>query len=203
MWYTIIRLLFFGIAFLICFVIIKKSKTENARKYMTISFICMMALCTASTFIPAENAFITFPSPGAAYIYSNPGSAKLIVEGENSDFVIGEKDDTYINSIIPKTDDGWKIGTSNSQKIVLHTYVSGAVVYIYRYKNTDDYYITVMGGNPGTLQISDNQNSDFKCLEKSNKIIMETYYIYCAHIKDFDSSYTLTVNGNEIKAEML
>lgn len=201
MWYAIIRLLFFGIAFLICFVIIKKSKTENARKYMAISFACITVLWTASAFIPAENTFITFPSPGAAYIYSKPGSVKLIVEGENSDFVIGEKDDTYIYSIIPKTGDGWEVGTSNNIKTVLHTYASGATVYVYRYKSTDDYYITVMGGNPGTLQITDSRNSDFKCLEKSSKIIMETYYIYCAHIKDFDSSYTLTVNGNEIKAE--
>ena len=127
--------------------------------------------------------------------------AKLIVDGEKTNFVVGVKGDVNIYAIIPKSDNGWKLGMSFDTKRVIQKISDGVTIYMYQYKNTDDYYITVLDTNGGLSKISDNLGSEFQYLDKSNSTLNKTFYTYYAYINNFNDQYTLTVNDKTIKVQ--
>ncbi len=199
MFFVIIRIVFWGIAFIISFLLIRKSRLIHKRRWSIIAFVFAIILTTISALIPIENALITFASPESAYHYNNSGNVKLIVDGEKTDFVVGAKGDADVYLIIPKSGDGWKLGMGLNTKRVFQTISNGIIIYVYQYKNTNDYYITVLDTNGGAIDITDNHNSEFKYLEKINSTLDKTFYNYYAYINNFDNQYALTVNGNTIK----
>lgn len=199
MLFAIIRLAFWSIAFIISFLLIKKSRVINKRRWSIVAFFVAVILITISALIPIENALITFSSPKSAYNYNNSGNVKLIVDGEKTDFVVGEKGDADVYAIIPKANGGWKIGMGLDTKRIIQTISDGITIYVYQYKNTSDYFITVFDAKGGSSDITDNHNSEFKCLEKTNSTLGKTFYTYYAYINNFDAQYSLTVNGNSIQ----
>lgn len=164
-----------------------------------VALVVAVILTTISALIPIENALITFSSPESAYNYNNSGNVRFMVDGKKTDFVVGAKGDADVYLIIPKSSNGWKLGMGLDTKRVFQTISNGITIYVYQYKNTDEYYITVLDTNGGSTNITDNHNSEFKCLEKSNNTIGKTFYTYYAYVNNFDDQYTLTVNGNSIK----
>ena len=150
---------------------IKKSKVGGKRRWYIASFFISAVLVVISAFLSFENCFITFDSPKAAYEYFNFGKSniELVVEGENCDFVVECKNDLDKYLIIPKTADGWKIGIGINTEKVTRKISDGIAVYGYRYKNTNDYFITVLDTNGGKATVSDEYNSEFRSVERSNK----------------------------------
>ncbi|MDE6020430.1 MAG: hypothetical protein K2H01_05465, partial [Ruminococcus sp.] len=144
MLFVMIRLAFCSIAFIIGFLLIKKSRVIHKRRWSIIAFVVAVILTTISTLIPIENALITFSSPESAYNYNNFGNVKLIVDGEKTNFVIGAKGDADIYAIVPKSNGGWKIGMGLDTKKIIQTTSDGITIYVYQYKNTNDYFITVL-----------------------------------------------------------
>lgn len=199
MFFLIIRLAFWSIAFIISFLLIKKSQVRHKRRWSIVAFIVAVIMTTIFALMPIENAFITFSTPELAYNYNHSGNVKLIVDGEKTDFVVGAKGDAYIYAIVPKSNNRWKIGMGLDTKRIIQIISDGITIYVYQYKNTNDYFITVLDTEGGSLDIADNHNSDFKYLEKSNSTLDKTFYTYYAYINDFDDQYTLTVNDKSIK----
>lgn len=199
MLFVIIRIAFWLIVFIICALLIKKSKVIHKLRWSIIAVIVAVMMTTISALIPIENAFITFSSPESAYNYNNPGKATLIVDGEKSNFVVGANGDTDIYAIVPKANRGYKIGMGLDTKRINQTISDGITIYVYQYKNTDDYFITVMHTEGGSLNITDSHNSEFKYLEKSNSTIDKTFYTYYAYINNFNEQYSLTINGKQIE----
>lgn len=202
MLFTIIRLGFWGAAFIISFVLIKKSRVIHKRRWSIVALVAAIILTTISALLPIENAFITFSSPESAYRYNNFGDVKLIVNGGKTDFIVGANGDEDVYAIVPKSNNGWKLGTGVETKRILQTVSDGVVIYVYQYKNTDDYYITVFDTNGGSSDIMDNHDSEFKYLETYNNALNETFYTYYAYIGGFDDQYALTVNGKSIKVQI-
>lgn len=159
-----------------------------------------MALITILAFLPLENLFITFNSPKDAYEYYNLGKSniQLVVEGENSDFVIDCKNDSDTYLIIPKTPNGWKIGIGSNTKRIIQKLSKGITIYVYQYKNTNDYYITILDTTGGETDIRDNYNTKFYCLKRRNVSLGKTFVTYYAHISSFNSEYNIIVNDNKI-----
>lgn len=197
--FTAIRIVFWGIAFFACFILIKKSRIIQKKKWSIIAFLTSVILAAISAFIPFENAFVTFSSPETSYKYTTLVNAKAVINGENNDFVIGQRNDTDTYLIVPKTKDEWKIGIGKDTKKVFHTISDGIEISVYQYKNSNDYYITVLDTNGGPAEINDTFNSNFARLDRANSALKTTFCIYYAHISDFNSDYTITVNGNVIK----
>lgn len=83
-------------------------------------------LLTVLSFIPFENSFITFKSLDSAYHYVyGKSDMKLVVEGDDCDFVVGSQKDkdkvTY--AFMPKTADGWKASKNiNAKRIIVQNY---------------------------------------------------------------------------------
>ena len=198
--YIIIRLII-GCVFLGCSItVIKKSKViRKGIRYAVFASISVV-LVAVSAFLPFENLFVTFNSPEAAYEYYNVGKSnvELVVEGNNCDFVVDYKNDSDTYLIIPKTADGWKVGIGSDTKRIAQKLSDGITVYVYQYKNTNDYFITVLDTGGGESKVSDDYNTKFYSLEKSNDSIEKTFVTYYAHISNFNAQYSVVVNGNKI-----
>ena len=201
MLFVMFRIIFWSLVFCGCFLLIRKSHIIHKCKWSLIALLGAVVLTTVSALLPIENIFVTFSSPQSAYNYNHSGDVKLIVDGEKTNFVVGVKGDVNIYAIIPKSDNGWKLGMSFDTKRVIQKISDGVTIYMYQYKNTDDYYITVLDTNGGLSKISDNLGSEFQYLDKSNSTLNKTFYTYYAYINNFNDQYTLTVNDKTIKVQ--
>lgn len=198
--YIIIRLILGGV-FLVCSIIaVKKSKAIRKRVlYIVLAGLSVLSV-VGLTFLPIENLFLNFDSPTAVYkyLYLGKSNIELVVEGDSCDFVVGHNDESDTYLIVLKAENGWKIGIGSNIKKPIQKLSDGVVVYIYRYKDTSDYFITVLDTKGGESTISDEYNTEFLSLEKDNEFLEKTFVTYYAHIRDISPQYTLTVNGNEL-----
>ncbi|MBE6728395.1 MAG: hypothetical protein E7562_07095 [Ruminococcaceae bacterium] len=198
--YNIIRLIISCI-FLVCSIIAIKNSKVIRKHILYIVFTSLSGiLFVVLAFLPFENLFVTFDSPKAAYEYFNLGKSniELIVEGNDSDLIINRKNgsDTYL--IIPKTADGWKIGIGSNTKRVVQKVSNGIVLYVYQYKDTSDYFITILDTNGGESTVSDEYNTKFFSLERYNDSLEKNFVTYYAHITNLNPQYSVIVNDNKI-----
>lgn len=198
--YNIIRMII-GCIFLVCSIIAIKNFKSIRKHILYIVFTGLsVLLIVVLTFIPFENLFITFDSLKAAYEYFNLGKSniELIVEGENCDFIVDRKNDSDTYLIIPKTSDGWKIGVGSNTKRISQKLSNGIVLYVYQYKDTSDYFITILDTNGGESTISDEYNSKFFSLERYNDSLGKNFVTYYTHITNLNPQYSVIVNDNKI-----
>lgn len=198
--FSIIRL-FIGCAFCGCsFLVIKKSQTTCKRILYIIFTGISIVLITVFAFLPFENFFITFSSPKAAYEYFDFGKSniELVVEGNDCDFVIDRKKESDAYLIIPKTARGWKVGIGSNTKRIAHKLNDGITVSVYQYKNTTDYFISILDIEGGESNISDDYYSEFYSLERKNEALGKTFVTYYAHIPYFNSQYSVMVGSKRI-----
>lgn len=198
--YNIIRLII-GCIFLVCSIIVIKNSKVIRKHILYIAFTSLsVLLIVVLTFLPFENLFITFDSPKAAYEYFNLGKSniELIVEGDDCDFIIDRKNDSDTYLIIPKTADGWKIGVGSNTKRIVQKLSNGIVLYVYQYKDTSDYFITILDTNGGESTVSDEYNTKFFSLERYNDSLGKIFVTYYAHITNLNPQYSVIVNDNKI-----
>ena len=199
--FGIIRLIVVCV-FLCCSVAVtKKSRAIRKRMLYIVFLILSVILIYVSMFFPFENFFISFDSPQAAFDYYNFGKSNivLVVEGNDCDFIVDSKDNsTYSHLIIPKNEEGWKIGTGINTKIIAQKHYDGITVVVYQYKNTNDYFITIIDTSGNETIISDDYNTKFYSLEQNVNYLEKSFVSYYAHITDFNLQYSVTVNGNKI-----
>ena len=201
--YNTIRLII-SCVFLACSVIaIKKSKVIRKRILYIVFTSLSVFLMVALAFLPFENLFVTFDSPKAAYEYYEyynleKSNIELVVEGDECDFIIDCKNGSDAYLIIPKTANGWKIGIGSNTKRIVQKFSNGIVLYVYQYKDTSDYFITILDTNGGESTVSDEYNTKFFSLERYDDILGKKFVTYYAHITDLNPQYSVTVNGNKI-----
>lgn len=200
MCFVIIRLVFWGAAFIIGFLLMRKLQISHKRHWAIAAVVLMVFLATLFSLTPVENAFIKFSSPVAAYHYNHSGEIRLIVAGEESDFIVGAKGDECTYAIVPKSNGHWKIGMGFDTKRIFQATSDGIVIYVYQYKNSSDHFITAMDTNGGELDITDSHNSEFKCMEESNDILGKEFYTYYAYVDGFDDDYCITIDGQTLRA---
>lgn len=180
-----------------------KITKEPLKRRTSIAIIIFdIVLITVLSFIPFENLIYTFKSPEAAFKYYDPtvDKVELVVEGDESDFVLGIADDTSTITILPKTADGWKIGAGLGIRRVTQENTDGFFITVYRYMNTNDHFISIRGTQGGELAISDEYETKFHEFSMKGKSdpFNRTFFTYYAYVANFDSQYSVTVNGNEI-----
>lgn len=185
------------VAFLFVF---KFAKTYLRRWLYIIIILSVILLTTILGFVPFENWVYSFRSAEEVYeyYYFSEEKAKLVVEGGQSDFVVGTKNNVSTFLIVPKTADGWKIGIGSNTKRIVQKLSNGIVVNVYQYKNTSDYFITILDTNGGESTVSDEYNTKFLSLERNNDSLGKTFVTYYAHITNLDPQYSVTVNDNKI-----
>lgn len=195
MMYGLIRFFVAGIVFVICVVLIMRAKAaQRKRKYAFAIGACLI-LWVILGLIPFENTFLTFSTPEDAYRYVYAGDPVLIVSGTNTDLVIAKESSSVHNiEIIPKMDDGWKIGLGINMKIVYY-FSDGLSITIYQHKKSKDCYIEVATKNDGLIELRDSQNSQFFNLDVPEDEIYGFPTSFFAFIKEPGSDYCVYLNG--------
>lgn len=199
MLFSIVRLAFGGLAFLIIFGFIRKNKTRNSRRWIVIALISTIVLTTITAFIPIENLFVTFSSPESAYHYNHLGEVKAMVAGQQTDLVVGNDGESDIYVIVPKKSDRWQLGMGTDLSCTVQTTSAGINICVYQYKKSDEYYIVVFNADGGAADIMDNRDSEFQRSETAIEALDETFYTYYAYVRNFDDQYSITVNNRTIK----
>lgn len=173
-------------------------KESRKRRYVVIGVFCGFLLYVILGFIPFENITRVFSSPIEVYEYRNPGAqARLVVEGNESDYVIGDEGESSVIMVVPKTDNGWKMGTGAELKTILKYINETVVVYLRQYKDTNDYYMTIYDLKGKEIEIQDSCGSEFLSLEDT--ISSEDSFItYYAYISEYNEDYWISVNGEKL-----
>lgn len=198
MLFSITRIIFWGILLIISFYFIKKRNIKNKKKIIVILFLLYSLCLSFSSFILIENIFISFKKPEEAYRYKHTGKPQLVINGEKTSFVIGKKGNIETSTIIPKTSNGWKLSNPNHTKKIQYITSDKIIINIYRYKNSDEYYIVVFDMNGGLSNIKDNCNSNFYHIE-SMVTTDKKYYRYYAYINNFNDKYEINIGERKIK----
>ena len=197
--YGIIRLII-TFLFFSCLLAISKKNKVNKLKFRPILAGVSVILVLVLEFLPIENLIVTFKSPESAYKYLKfyNSNIDLVVEGNNCDLVVEQEYDSYSYLILPKTSDGWKIAIGLNTQNISQKFVNGILVNVYQYKRTNDYFIAVTDTTGDEVEISDDRNSEFQCLERYNDSLEKKIVVHFAHVSNFTAEYSLTVNGNKI-----
>ena len=199
--YFIIRTIIFIIILIIFLVICKRKKKKIKRNTAIIIVIIWGVILSLSYFLPVENFFYTFKSPEEVFNYTREGEILIRVDGENSNMILANEDaTTTIYDIIPKSQDGWKIGnTFSTTEIVLKSYCNDSSIIVYNYKNSNDYYIilyqSLVEANKNLSSITDNVNTEFNNFSKNVENTDTKDIIYYGYTNKFTDSYRITIDG--------
>ncbi len=196
--FGIVRSVFWLLLLLVVAVWIFTSKVRRKKQAIIGAIVLVLLGGTASFFVPIENAFVTFESPGAAYQYTNINGyeVQLVLEGTDSAMVVGGKQNTTNNLIIPKKDGGWGVGLSIHSEEIYKDFVGKGkgILEICRLRESDDYYLIAFG-IPGNNTVSDSQGSKFVSLPNSGAE-NNTYY---ALIEEPNAQYEVFIAGESIR----
>ncbi len=179
---------------------LRKLHFPHKKTAWALSIGTFAVLTAALSFWPFENLFYTFDSPEAAYAYGCFGAPdiELVVPGNQCDWVIDRRVSSRRYQMVPKTEEGWKVGLGADTRRVEEIISDGVTVEIYRYRDTDDYFIAVLDTAGGKSDVADSLHSDFRCLEERQETLPKSFFTYYAYIPRLDVSYRITVNGRSI-----
>lgn len=199
--YSSIRIVLSGIVFLLCLLCLKKHGDTDKRVFILKAVLIAFIFQFLVSLVPFENIFVTFSSAESAFRYANTEQVEFVVEGIKTDLVVARKEENAALLVaVPKTDKGWKLGIGSGLKLTEQKRQNGITVGIYRYKNSNEYYISIedildTDGDP--LQISDNRNTNFSYFTNEVATLNTTFYTYYACVQNINDKYELTVNGTK------
>ena len=161
--------------------------------------ICFALLLLNMMFTVIGNKNQVFRSPEEAYQCNNKGQIELVINGEETDMVVGRElgtDNTQIIAILPKSEKGWGVSSGFDIKHICNKIVDGIYISVMQYKDTDDYYIKVTDLFGKELTIHDNLDSAFF------SYVTEKKYYYYAYIKKFSiKEYNVEINERMFSLE--
>lgn len=197
MFFIIIRLIIF---LLVLFLLLGKEGGKKSKTKKTVVIIFSVFLLAVSALIPFENLFVTFSTAESSYKYHNQGTPVITVDGQATSLVVGQKGNTSIYNIIPKVDNGWKLGMGYNLKNIYQSIDSADknLINVFQYKNTNEFYLVVTNFEGKNLQINDSMNSEFLLPEISDKNGSASDCVYYAYVNALGSDYVLCVNGVDV-----
>lgn len=203
--FIVIRIIIVLVFFISLMLAIKRVKATSKIVLYIMAIIFSLLMITGLSILPFENSFVSFNSPESAYDYADFGKSEvlLVVEGKNSDLVIGNNDGVHSYLIIPKNKEGWKIGRGIDVKKIAQKYFGEIRVCVYQHRPTDEYFITIADTNGGYLDLSDSNNSKFSKIEKKVDSIGKTMVTYYANIPELDSAYWINITQEGDKGTVL
>ena len=126
------------------------------------------------------------------------GEIEFVLEGECSARVFSWNSDNERSGMtVARSKNGWKLCQRVSTKNVESQYVEGVTILIDRYRDIQDYYLTVFNIKGEKLNIRDNRNSNFICSQDRKS----GYYGYYAYVHNYNEQYQLVVDGKVLEWE--
>ncbi|MFR0823387.1 MAG: hypothetical protein ACLU84_01070 [Clostridia bacterium] len=202
--YSNLRMIFILILFILFIVLCKKRKKEFSKNIIIISIVFSAVVYIALYFFPIENLFYTFSSVQEVFNYQFNGEILDTINGNNSTMVVySTNNNTYSYAVIPKNNNGWKIGTSFSLKKILQENYGSKIITIYKYQNSDDYYVIIadpiVNKEDNFADIYDNQNSVFNHITNDLSNTNKKSIIYYAYVNKLEKNYLININSKALE----
>ncbi len=215
--YIFVRLIIGIVLYVVSYILIKKKREQISKTIKRFIAWGCVAITVVLTFIPFENAFVSFETSRDAFVYcftTNP-DISAIGRSLNGDFVVGGNFGNEIKIIFPsnKNGGGFKLPWLFDTKKVASGESGLNQVKVYRYKNTEDYYVHVNAAmsfelsegsdmETDTLYSSfsisdDGQGNGFESLDYSG-----IFKDCCTYIHSPEETYTVTVNDVDISVNI-
>lgn len=193
----LVRVIIAGVMLCIISVLITKSRINNKKRARICSLIIVGGLVTLSCVYPIESLFLSFSSPERAYYYSYSGEIQLIVEGQNTDFVVADESESIRNhEIVPRKENRWGVCVGFNSKID-YVMMPTVTFVVYEHRKSGDCYICVESATEEIDELYDNLNSVFYALPSENDD--ELTVSYYAYVEQPDSDYCVTLNGADYR----
>ncbi len=189
--YELVRVLI-CLSLLLLFIFLYRKRLT--KRLLIIFIVLTVILSLILNYCPIENLFYSFSSPEAAYQYMYGKQAEIFtVSGEKSTLILGDKN----TMISPKMQNGWKLATAFSVKLV-ETYGSQtATVFLTRLSGTNEYYIIISMIYQGpSFQLTDRDNSEFFAPE--NVTEQSTHVPYYAYVPKVDQDYYFYIHNRPV-----
>lgn len=141
--------------------------------------------------------FALYSTPQETFSYYQIGKVNYVINGNNSSMVISSNRSVNEFLIIPKSlkNDGWKIGMGYKVKNFSSNTEKNVYTHIYKFTDSNDYYIFVYVDSEEQCVISDNVSSEFYCIDSGEKSEIQQYIAY---LKCFNDEYVLSFDKTEL-----
>lgn len=197
--YGFYYLLFFIGMPLVLWLLLRKRPIWAKRWFQAGVISLIIVLGAALALIPRKSTQ-AYPSPEEAFRYKNSGEILLVLEGEQSAYVIAKQSgSTYAYDLVARDGGVWRpvTGVSANPTVIAS---GSAVIRIYQYGKTGDYYLSVTDGGGQDVTVTDNRGSQFHRLGDTYAVSGGTFsaYTYYAYVPDLDEAYQLTVSGQAV-----
>ena len=137
---------------------------------------------------------IFYDSPENAYKVIYNQEVYAVVEGEKTALVIGEKEPITLIKVGDKY--RYPMNSSKVAKVIKN--IGDYVIYVYKYSEMGEYYMTVSAFEGIYPTIVDNRDSVFHRVEEINERGVGTLG-YFAYIDGLDKDYEITIDGESVK----
>ncbi len=202
MFFFAMRIFFVTILFIILFLLIKRSKIVKKEIFN----IFLIVLLTVTLFVsylmtPIENLFLTFSSVEKAFTYVSTQSTKdilCVVDGKETSLVVAANDEENILKIFPLTENGWKLSAGLETALIMQQHYGNVSFHIYRYKESNDYYIQIFNVYGEAIELSDNQDSIFYSVERPNSSVRQPMHYYYTCVQNIKDDYIIYIDGQEV-----
>lgn len=197
--YGFYLLLFFAGATLLLWLLLRK-KTIWARRWFRVGAVALIIVLGAALALIPRKSTQAYPSPEEAFRYKNQGEILLVLKGEQSAYVIAQQSgSTYAYDLVARDGDMWRPVTGVSVNPAVITSGS-AVIRVYQYGKTGDYYLSITDGGGQDVTVADNRGSQFHRIGDTYAVSGGTFsaYTYYAYVPNLDDAYQLTVNGRAV-----
>lgn len=181
---------------IVIFCFIKRITKKIDKHWNSIVFSCVAGIfLIIGSILFIRQHFIPFSSPEDAYKYVYGGETFIVIEGSESDYIIGNKDAKYLE----KSEKGWTVPMINISVTKGIKRIGSTTIYVSQYNFSEDYYVTVLDSEKSSLEIGDNRNSTFYKSNNDENFSGEKSCIYYAYVNKINNEYTITVDGEEVK----
>ena len=178
-------------------------KSHIARKRLTacISVAVCFILVALSAMFPLENLFFRFSSAEQVFRYTQTGTVKQIVYGEDSALVVYQ-DHTGAESflVVPGADQEYRIPNYFfKERICYHMDWDALFSYwIYHAQGTQDYYVIGFCFVEGReVEVSDSMGREIVATGRYEESQNETCISFYAYTDQISDSYFLLINGEK------
>lgn len=186
------------VIFLLGAVFIRKSKIRRKKQAGLLLAFLSLAMAALGSYL-VQNTVLFYSTPEAALKAVSFGDAVFVVEGKKSAFAIASESVSEETAVmLQKADSGWRLTDGFKNELVAAKAVSSGVVRVYRYRNSEDYYIYVLSTQFQPIELSDNRGSVFQSMKQEMPQTNQTKYSYCAFVDKMDQAYELFLDGEKV-----
>ena len=164
---------------------------------MSFAKFLIVGIGTLLLLIPFENYFIEFETIDELYKYkysTNIPEDAIILYGKDSVKLIINDEETFY---FAKDENGYKLSSNDSCATILyHKIVNDCSIRVFRFKKTNDYYISIVNLSGDYKKISDSEQTKFNSVVYN--MSGKDYYYNHGYVYDLNDDYYIEIDGEKV-----